>query len=127
MHLDGFASELFKSYSQMQPLDIYFCIELMDWICINCQLPCVCAATEQVARDWILTVDSDLDDPEVDFTPGHDAALAGVVTLICLLDATDLKVVVAQDFETDCGWESNREKERERGNTKWDSNYSWVR
>lgn len=97
----------------MQPLWLFtFPLEsVIAWICIY-TVSCVYVRwRSRWLQDWNLTVDNDFDDPEVDFTPGHDAGLAGVVTLICLLDATDLEVVAAQDLEADCGWESEGERE----------------
>lgn len=49
--------------------------------------------------DAALTVNNDLDHPEVDFSPGHDTGLAVVHALVCLLDAADLQVAVR--FETE--------------------------
>ena len=45
-------------------------------------------------RSVELTVNDDLDHPEVDLSPGHDPGLAGVHALVRLLDAADLQVVV---------------------------------
>lgn len=49
--------------------------------------------------DWLLTIDDDLNDPEVDLSPSHDAPLADVVALVWLFDAMDLEVVVAEELE----------------------------
>lgn len=40
----------------------------------------------------VLTVNDDLNHPEVNFSPGHDTRLAVVRALIGLLDAADLQV-----------------------------------
>lgn len=40
----------------------------------------------------MLTVNDDLNHPEVNFSPGHDTRLAVVRALIGLLDAADLQV-----------------------------------
>lgn len=44
---------------------------------------CVCAC--------VLTVDDDLDHPEIDLSTGQDSSLAGVHALIGLFDAANLK------------------------------------
>lgn len=49
--------------------------------------------------DWQLTIDDDLNDPEVNLSPSHDAPLAHVVALVRLFDAADLEVVVTEDLE----------------------------
>lgn len=46
-----------------------------------------------------LTVHNDLDDPQINLAAGHEATLACVCALICLLYATDLKVIVVQHLE----------------------------
>lgn len=51
-------------------------------------------------RDAALTVNNDLDHPQVNFSPGHDTSLTVVHAFICLLDATDLHVAIRQDPET---------------------------
>lgn len=51
----------------------------------------------QGERDVALTVNDDLDHPEVNLSPGHDAGLAVVHALIRLLDAADLQVAVLCD------------------------------
>lgn len=51
-------------------------------------------------RDAALTINNDLDHPQVNFSPGHDASLTVVHAFICLLDATDLHVAIRQDLET---------------------------
>lgn len=43
----------------------------------------------------LLTVHNDLDDPQINLAAGHEATLAGIRAFICLLYATDLKVIVA--------------------------------
>lgn len=53
-----------------------------------------------------LTIHDDHYDLEIDLAPGQDAALAGVRPLVSLLNATDLKVVVAQYLEAD--WKASR-------------------
>ena len=51
-------------------------------------------------RDAVLTVNDDLDRPEVDLSPGQDASLAVVHALIRLLDAADLQVAIRPDLES---------------------------
>lgn len=49
-------------------------------------------------RGAVLTVNNDLDHPEVNFSPGHDTSLAVVHSLIRLLDAADLQVAIIHDL-----------------------------
>lgn len=65
--------------------------------------------------DWLLTIDDDLNDPEVDLSPSHDAPLAGVIALVGLFYAVDLKMVVAEDLEAH--WQRD---------TKTVSSVSWL-
>ncbi len=51
----------------------------------------------QGERDAVLTVNNDLDHPEVNLSPGRDSSLAVVLALVCLLDAADLQVAIIQD------------------------------
>lgn len=52
----------------------------------------------------VLTVDDDLDHPEVNLSPGQDSSLAGVRALIGLLDAPDLK---AAGYVGEANWSSS--------------------
>lgn len=45
-----------------------------------------------------LTVNNDLDHPEVNFSPGHDASLTVVHALIYLVNAADLQVAICHDL-----------------------------
>ena len=49
----------------------------------------------------VLTVNHDLDHLQIDLPPGIDARLAGIHSLVRLLDSADLQVVVRQDTEPD--------------------------
>lgn len=51
-------------------------------------------------RNIVLTINNDLDSPEVNFSPGHDTSLTVVHALICLLDAADLQVAILHDPES---------------------------
>lgn len=42
----------------------------------------------------VLTINYDLDYPEVNFSPGHHTGLTGVGAFIYLLDAADLQVAI---------------------------------
>lgn len=60
----------------------------------------------------VLTVDDDLDDLQVNLSPGHYTSLTGVRPFIRFLDASNLEVVVAHDLKSNC--EQSQEKEREK-------------
>lgn len=49
----------------------------------------------------LLTIHNHLNVLEVDLAPRQDSALTAVSALICFLDASDLQVVVGQDYESD--------------------------
>lgn len=59
----------------------------------------LCRATggEQKVKE-MLTVNNDLDHPEIYFSPGHDAGLTVVHALIYLLDAADQQVAIIHDL-----------------------------
>lgn len=61
----------------------------------------------------VLTVDDDLDDLQVNLSPGHYTSLTGVRPFICFLDASDLEVVAGQDLKSN--YEKPQEKETEEG------------
>lgn len=55
----------------------------------------------------LLTVHNDLNNPQINLAAEHEATLTGVRALICLLYATDLKVIVAQHLKPN--WKKNQE------------------
>lgn len=61
----------------------------------------------------MLTVDDDLDHPEVDLSPGQDPSLAGVCALVILFDAADLKAV-GRMREPHCRSSSSSRRRRDR-------------
>lgn len=60
----------------------------------------------------VLTVDHDLDHPEVELSPFHDPSLTVVHALICLLYATDLQAIL---HEPEPHWSRKRSDSEQQG------------
>lgn len=52
--------------------------------------------TKSVRERGLLTVHNDFNDPQINLAAGHESTLTCVWALICLLYATDLKMIVAE-------------------------------